>query len=82
MVTGERMKEIIVTGGEGFIGSHLVERLVNEGYFVKVIDDERVGKYKITHANVLYINEDVANYKTVEREGCTNKQTTARTHFL
>lgn len=68
MVTGERMKEIIVTGGEGFIGSHLVERLVNEGYFVKVIDDERVGKYKITHANVLYINEDVANYKTVERD--------------
>ena len=62
------MKEIIVTGGEGFIGGHLVQRLLDEGYFVKVIDDERVGKYKIHHADVLYINEDVANYKLVERD--------------
>jgi len=32
------MKKAVVCGGLGFIGSHLVERLKNEGYFVRVVD--------------------------------------------
>ena len=37
------MKKILITGGVGFIGSHLIKRLINKGYHVIVIDNlERV----------------------------------------
>lgn len=37
------MKNIIVTGGAGFVGSHLVERLLADGKSVVVIDDLSTG---------------------------------------
>lgn len=38
------MSKIIVTGGAGFIGSHLVDRLVELGHQIIVIDDLSTGK--------------------------------------
>jgi len=34
----------IVTGGAGFIGSHVVDRLLNDGYSASVIDNVLSGK--------------------------------------
>jgi len=39
-----RMKKVVVTGGAGFIGSHLVEELAKQGYNVIILDDLSTGK--------------------------------------
>lgn len=38
------MKKAVVTGGAGFIGSHLTEELARRGYYVIILDDFSTGK--------------------------------------
>lgn len=37
-------RKFLVTGGAGFIGSHLAQRLVREGHFVRALDDFSSGR--------------------------------------
>lgn len=58
------MKTVCITGGAGFIGSHLCERLLKDGYSVICIDNLISGSRKnIQHLeknnNFRYINHDV-----------------------
>ena len=53
------VKTAIVTGGAGFIGSHLVDRLLEHGYNVTIIDDLSLGKIENVPKGVDFIQLDV-----------------------
>ena len=60
----------IVTGGGGFIGSHLCEKLVEEGHSVTIIDNFSIGRKtnleKIKN-KVKIINKDIRNYNSIKK---------------
>ncbi len=60
----------LVTGGAGFIGSHLVEALVEHGERVRVLDDFSTGRRENLAAvadHIELLEGDVADPETAER---------------
>ena len=57
-----KKNRILVTGGSGFIGSTLVDLLINEGHSVIVIDDLSTGLSSNHNESANYINEDLCRY--------------------
>ncbi len=69
-------RKVLVTGGTGFIGSHLVEKLVNRGAKVTVMDNLQNGKIKnisYLKGKVKFINGDCTNLKDALR-ACRDKE--------
>ena len=56
------MRKAIVTGGAGFIGSHLVDRLIQLGWDVLVIDNLSSGKEGYINKNAHFIKEDIRSH--------------------
>ncbi|XP_063428839.1 UDP-glucuronic acid decarboxylase 1-like isoform X2 [Mytilus trossulus] len=64
-------KRILITGGAGFVGSHLVDRLMMEGHEVTVVDNFFTGRKRnvehwIGHENFELLNHDVINPLFIE----------------
>ncbi len=69
-------RSILVTGGAGFIGSHLVEQLVQVGAKVTVLDNLSTGSFDNLHAiqhAIEFINGSVTDFNTCLHV-CQNKE--------
>ena len=71
------MKHILVTGGAGFIGSHLCDRLLSTGNEVICLDNFYTGSKKnilhlINHPRFKLIRQDVTRLKKIECEEIYN----------
>jgi UDP-glucose 4-epimerase len=59
------MKNVLVTGGAGFIGSHLAEKLSLEGYNVVVLDDLSGGFIENVNGNCAFVKGSINNVELV-----------------
>lgn len=62
------MKSALVTGGAGFIGSHLVDRLLAEGWFVTVVDNFDPFYDPVIKRRNIAPHLEYKNYKLVEAD--------------
>lgn len=59
-MTSTSFRSALITGGAGFIGSHLCESLLADGYRVTVVDDLSTGKWE----NIEHL-QDNPNYRVI-----------------
>ena len=57
---------ICVTGGAGFIGSHLVDRLIKEGHRVQVIDNLSSGLREFVNPKAEFVELDIRDAKILD----------------
>ena len=71
-VEGCDYTNVLVTGGAGFIGSNLCDRLIDDGYVVRCLDNFLTGKreniaHLLDHPRFTLLETDLRDY-----EGCAN----------
>ncbi len=66
-------KKVLITGGAGFLGSHLADRMLAEGYAVVAMDNLITGdirniEHLFGHPDFVFVQHDVTNYVHVPGE--------------
>ena len=57
---------ILVLGGAGYIGSHTVYELIDEGYEVVIVDNLQTGFRKAVHPEAVFYEGDIRNRKFMD----------------
>jgi UDP-glucose 4-epimerase len=65
-VSDNGARKVLVTGGAGFIGSHLVEALVELGYLVCVVDNFSTGNSVRVHPSAELIDADIRKPESMD----------------
>lgn len=60
-------KTAVVTGGAGFIGSHLATALLSEGYSLKIVDNLSGGKREKVPKDAMFFEQDVNDTETLAK---------------
>lgn len=66
----DQMKKYLITGGAGFIGSSLVKRIINDGDYVRILDNQSRGSIKRLQGikrNIDFIEGDIRNPHVVQK---------------
>ena len=58
--------KILVTGGAGFIASHLVDRLIEEGHYVIVVDNFSAGRKENVNPKASFYKVDICDSVALE----------------
>jgi UDP-glucose 4-epimerase len=59
--------KVLVTGGAGFIGSHVAEGILAAGHRLVIVDNESTGKRQNVPNGAAYLRGDVANLEDLEK---------------
>ncbi len=59
-------KKCLITGGAGFIGSHVVDFLLKKKYEVVIIDNLSTGKKELINKEAKFYNVDIINYADID----------------
>ena len=61
------MKNILVTGGAGYIGSHIIELLVKKNFNVFIIDNLSTGHKKLINRKAKFFNVDLNQFYQISK---------------
>jgi UDP-glucose 4-epimerase len=69
------MKTVLITGGAGFIGSHIADKMLEKNFHVRIYDNLSTGKIEnIAHikTHIEFIEADIRDIRTLEQsmKGC------------
>lgn len=67
-------KKILITGGAGFIGSHLADHLLTNGFNVRALDNLSEQVHGVTRAHPEYLHEEVEFVNGDIRDGAALKK--------
>ena len=65
-LTKTKNKKVIVTGGAGFIGSHLTDALIKDGFDVIILDNLSTGKKSNVNKKAKFVKTDIRNLKKIQ----------------